>query len=86
MTWIADHKLKQTEAAEILKVSRPRVSDVVNKKVADFTLDSLNDFAGFIGKCHAQLGAARPADLAVEQVIASVGANQSQRFRRHPHG
>ena len=30
--WIAKHHLKQAEAAEILMVSRPRVSDVVNKK------------------------------------------------------
>ena len=30
-TWIAEHHLKQAEAAEILMVSRPRVSDVVNK-------------------------------------------------------
>jgi predicted XRE-type DNA-binding protein len=32
--WIAKHHLKQAEAAEILMVSRPRVSDVVNKKTA----------------------------------------------------
>ncbi len=32
--WIAKHHLKQAEAAEILVVSRPRVSDVVNKKTA----------------------------------------------------
>ena len=32
--WIAQHHLKQAEAAEILMVSRPRVSDVVNKKTA----------------------------------------------------
>ena len=31
-TWIAEHHLKQAEAAKILMVSRPRVSDVVNKK------------------------------------------------------
>ena len=30
--WIAKHHLKQAEAAEILMVSRPRVSDVVNKE------------------------------------------------------
>ena len=33
--------LKQAEAAEILMVSRPRVSDVVNKKTAKFTIDTL---------------------------------------------
>lgn len=31
--WIASHKLKQADAAEILMVSRPRVSPVVNKKI-----------------------------------------------------
>ncbi len=48
--WISDHTLKQAEAAEILKVSRPRVSDVVNKKVVNFTLDSLVEMLGRIGK------------------------------------
>ncbi len=38
--WIAKHHLKQGEAAEILVVSRPRVSDVVNKKTAKFTIDT----------------------------------------------
>ena len=38
--WIAEHRLKQSEAAGILMVSRPRVSDVVNKKVAKFTIDN----------------------------------------------
>jgi predicted XRE-type DNA-binding protein len=39
--WIEQHHLKQAEAAEILMVSRPRVSDVVNKKTAKFTNDTL---------------------------------------------
>ena len=39
--WIAEHQLKQAEAAEILMVSRPRVSDVVNRKTAKFTIDTL---------------------------------------------
>ena len=30
--WIDAKKLKQAEAAEILGVTRPRVSDVINKK------------------------------------------------------
>jgi predicted XRE-type DNA-binding protein len=38
--WIAKHHLKQAEAAEILMVSRPRVSDVVNKKTAKFKIRS----------------------------------------------
>ncbi|MEQ1865158.1 MAG: XRE family transcriptional regulator [Micropepsaceae bacterium] len=39
--WIAEHRLKQSEAAEVLMVSRPRVSDVVNKKTAKFTNGTL---------------------------------------------
>lgn len=39
--WIATNNLKQAEAAEILGVTRPRVSDVVNKKAIKFTIDAL---------------------------------------------
>ncbi len=49
-TWIDEHHLKQAEAAEILMVSRPRVSDVVNKKTTKFTLDTLIEMMGRIGK------------------------------------
>jgi predicted XRE-type DNA-binding protein len=48
--WIAEHRLKQTEAAEILMVSRPRVSDVVNKKTAKFTIDTLVEMLSRVGK------------------------------------
>jgi predicted XRE-type DNA-binding protein len=48
--WIAEHGLKQGDAAEILMVSRPRVSDVVNKKTAEFSIDSLVEMLGRIGK------------------------------------
>jgi len=48
--WIAEHGLKQADAAEILMVSRPRVSDVVNKKTARFTIDCLVEMLGRIGK------------------------------------
>jgi predicted XRE-type DNA-binding protein len=44
--WIAEHQLKQAEATEILKVSRPRVSDVVNGKTAKFTIDTLVEMPG----------------------------------------
>ncbi len=40
-SWIRDNHLKQDEAAQILHISRPRVSDVVNKKVGKFTIDAL---------------------------------------------
>ena len=48
--WIAQHQLKQAEAAEILMVSRPRVSDVVNKKTARFTIDALVEMLSRVGK------------------------------------
>jgi len=47
--WIAKHHLKQAEAAEILMVSRPRVSDVVNKKTAKFTIDTLVEMLSRVG-------------------------------------
>lgn len=48
--WIAQHHLKQAEAAEILMASRPRVSDVVNKKTAKFTIDTLVEMLSRVGK------------------------------------
>jgi predicted XRE-type DNA-binding protein len=48
--WIEKHHLKQADAAEILMVSRPRVSDVVNKKTAKFTIDTLVEMLSRVGK------------------------------------
>lgn len=48
--WIEDHRLKQADAAEILMVSRPRVSDVVNKKTTKFTIDALVGMLSRVGK------------------------------------
>src|SRR5690349_2848711 len=48
--WIEEYHLKQSEAAEILMVSRPRVSDVVNKKTAKFTIDTLVEMLSRVGK------------------------------------
>lgn len=48
--WIADNHLKQADAAEILMVSRPRVSDVVNMKVSKFTIDTLVNMLSRVGK------------------------------------
>ena len=48
--WIGEHHLKQADAAEILMVSRPRVSDVVNKKTSKFTIDTLVEMLSRIGK------------------------------------
>ena len=40
----------QSKTAEILMVSRPRVSDVVNKKTAKFTIDTLVEMLSRVGK------------------------------------
>ena len=48
--WIAEHQLKQADAAQILMVSRPRVSDVVNQKTAKFTIDTLVAMLSRVGK------------------------------------
>ena len=52
--WIEAKKLKQAEAAEILGVTRPRVSDLINKKADQFTIDALVDMLARAGK-HVQL-------------------------------
>jgi predicted XRE-type DNA-binding protein len=52
--WIEVKKLKQAEAAEILGVTRPRVSDVIHKKTIKFTIDALVDMLARTGK-HVQL-------------------------------
>lgn len=48
--WIEANQLKQVEAAEILGVTRPRVSDVINKKAVKFTIDALVDMLARTGK------------------------------------
>ena len=48
--WIKDCHLKQGEAAELLHITRPRVSDVVNKETSKFTIDALVDMLARIGK------------------------------------
>jgi len=52
--WIETQQLKQSEAAQILGVTRPRVSDLINKKAIKFTIDALVDMLARIGK-HVQL-------------------------------
>jgi predicted XRE-type DNA-binding protein len=49
-SWIEVHHLKQADAARILMVSRPRVSDVVNRKTAKFSIDTLVEMLSRIGK------------------------------------
>lgn len=48
--WMKREGYKQLDAAKVLHVSRPRVSDVVNKKTEKFTLDALIGMATLIGK------------------------------------
>ena len=54
VSWIDAHNLKQAQAAEILGITRPRVSDVVNQKTPKFTVDSLVGMVFRTGK-HVQL-------------------------------
>lgn len=48
--WIDENKLRQADAAQILGVTRPRVSDVINKKTIKFTIDALVDMLARTGK------------------------------------
>jgi len=49
-SWIKTSDLRQAEAAEILHVTRPRISDLVNKKTRKFTIDALVDMLARVGK------------------------------------
>ena len=48
--WIKEQQLKQEDAAELLGVSRPRVSDVMTGKIDKFTIDALVDLLQRTGK------------------------------------
>jgi predicted XRE-type DNA-binding protein len=48
--WLKINHLKQEEAAKILHVTRPRISDVVNKKTSKFTIDALVSMLTRAGK------------------------------------
>ena len=39
--WIESSGLRQIDAAQILKITRPRVSDLVNGKIDKFSVDAL---------------------------------------------
>lgn len=52
--WMKTNKLKQFEAAEVLGVTRPRVSDIVQKKSKKFSIDMLIDMLTRTGK-HVQV-------------------------------
>ena len=47
--WIKREKITQMQAAKILQVSRPRVTDIVNRKVERFSIDTLVDLLGRVG-------------------------------------
>ena len=48
--WIRQNNLRQEDAAKILHVSRPRVSDIVNRKVSNFSVDALIGILALAGK------------------------------------
>lgn len=48
--WMAENNLKQVEAADILKVTRARISDVVHKRQEKFTIDTLVNMLIRVGK------------------------------------
>jgi len=48
--WITENRLRQADAAQILMVSRPRVSDVMTHKTAKFTIDTLVELLSRVGK------------------------------------
>ena len=48
--WIGELNLTQAEAAIVLKVTRPRVSDIVNRKVEKFTIDALVELVARTGR------------------------------------
>lgn len=41
--WIDTENLRQADAAQILGVTHPRVSDAINRKTPKFTIDALVD-------------------------------------------
>ncbi|MER8911924.1 XRE family transcriptional regulator [Mesorhizobium sp. M0854] len=47
---IKENHLKQEEAAKIFHVTRPRISDVVNRKTSKFTMDALVSMLARVGK------------------------------------
>ena len=48
--WVKTSNLKQEEAAELLHVNRPRVSDLMTGKIGKFTIDSLVDMLERTGR------------------------------------
>lgn len=47
--WIKEQSLRQEDAAQLLQVTRPRVSDVMTGKTSKFTIDALVDMVERVG-------------------------------------
>ena len=47
--YIKENKLTQKDASELLEVSQPRISDLVNGKIDKFTIDTLLNMLTLIG-------------------------------------
>ncbi|MCP4755188.1 MAG: XRE family transcriptional regulator [Proteobacteria bacterium] len=48
--WVKNNHLKQEEAAKLLHVTRPRVSDIMRGKTGKFTIDTLVDLLERTGR------------------------------------
>lgn len=48
--WMQEQGLRQAEAASLLGITRPRVSDVVNLKTVKFSIDALVNMLTRVGK------------------------------------
>lgn len=46
---ISDNKFKQRQVQELLSIKQPRVSDLVNKKIEKFSVDSLIEYLTKVG-------------------------------------
>ena len=50
MYWSSANNLRQEVTASILRIAHPHLSDVVNHKTAEFTIDALVAMLAWIGK------------------------------------
>ncbi|MGC1388971.1 MAG: XRE family transcriptional regulator [Steroidobacteraceae bacterium] len=71
--WIKAEKLTQLAASQILVVSRPRVSDLVNAKLARFSLDMLISMLLRVGKS---------VDLVIDNHIMTAPRTKQSTTRR----
>ena len=57
---IADSKMNQTEAADLMGITQPRVSDLMRGKIDLFSLDALVNMAAAAGR-HVEMRLAKAA-------------------------